>query len=141
MRSGPQLDLIKTYSRRCSWPMETVEVVSGIADEAARKRDETARLLSAVPANALVVATDERGRDLDSAAFARLLGDWRDEGQRDIAFLIGGADGLDDTARRRARLVLAFGRMTWPHELARVLLAEQIYRASTILAGHPYHRA
>jgi 23S rRNA (pseudouridine1915-N3)-methyltransferase len=87
-----------------------------------------------------VVALDERGAALSSAAFAERLGTWRDGGIPDLAFLIGGADGLADTVRQRAGLVLSLGLMTWPHLLARGLLLEQIYRAQQILAGHPYHR-
>ena len=86
------------------------------------------------------MALDERGRDLTSVAFAERLGRWRDDGVRDLAFVIGGADGLAPAVRDRAALTLAFGRATWPHMLVRTMLAEQIYRAQTILTGHPYHR-
>ncbi|KGM31825.1 23S rRNA (pseudouridine(1915)-N(3))-methyltransferase RlmH, partial [Inquilinus limosus] len=75
------------------------------------------------------------------AGFAKLLGRWRDEGRAEAAFLIGGADGHDESVRGRAELLLSFGRLTWPHMLARTMLAEQLYRAQTILSGHPYHRA
>ena len=98
-------------------------------------------LRAALPRGARLVALDETGRTLDSAAFAGLLGDWRDAGTREAAFLIGGAGGLDPALRREADAVLAFGPMTWPHLLVRVMLAEQLYRAASILAGHPYHRA
>ena len=94
----------------------------------------------AIPAGALVVALDERGESLSSRELAGRIGSWRDGGQSDIAFAIGGADGLDPSIRERAGLVLSFGRLTWPHQLARAMLAEQIYRAQQILAGHPYHR-
>lgn len=104
------------------------------------RRIEADLLLTAVPPAATVVALDERGRDLSSADFAARLATWRDGGVRDLAFLIGGPDGLDDSIRDKADLLLAFGRMTWPHLLAPLLLAEQLYRAQTILAGHPYHR-
>src|SRR5258708_6718042 len=87
-----------------------------------------------------VVALEARGNPLDSAGLARQLGRWRDQGARDVAFLIGGADGLDPTVTEAADLVLSLGAMTWPHALARVMLAEQLYRAETILSGHPYHR-
>jgi 23S rRNA (pseudouridine1915-N3)-methyltransferase len=93
-----------------------------------------------VPADARVVALDERGRNLSSTEFASRLERWRDEGVRDIAFLVGGADGLAQSVRDRADFVLALGTLTWPHELVRVLVAEQIYRAWTIVQGHPYHR-
>src|SRR5690606_18149242 len=97
-------------------------------------------LLKAAPPGALIVALDERGRALDSAGFAAQLARWRDAG-RDLAFLIGGADGLDDEVRAKAGFLLSLGPMTWPHQLARVLLAEQLWRAYSILSGHPYHRA
>ena len=102
---------------------------------------EADELLAAVPPGAALVALDERGRDLTSEALAGQLGRWRDEGARAAAFLIGGPDGLGAAARERAALVLSLGRMTWPHMLVRAMLAEQLYRATTILAGHPYHRA
>ncbi|WP_026870726.1 23S rRNA (pseudouridine(1915)-N(3))-methyltransferase RlmH [Inquilinus limosus] len=141
-RPGPLRDLFDDYAGRSAWPLTLREVearkgLSGLA----LKREEAALLLAAVPAGAAVVALDERGRDLDSEGFARLLGRWRDEGRGDAAFLIGGADGHDDAVRSRADLLLSFGRLTWPHMLARAMLAEQIYRAQTILSGHPYHRA
>ena len=105
------------------------------------REQEGALLLAALPQRCVVVALDERGEAVDSAAFAAHLGRWRDAGAADLAFLIGGADGLSDAARARADWVLGFGRMTWPHMLIRVMLAEQLYRARTILEGHPYHRA
>jgi len=88
-----------------------------------------------------VVALDQRGDQIDSAAFARHLGRFRDEQVASTTFLIGGADGLSPDLRRNAKFSLAFGSATWPHQLVRVMLLEQIYRAATILAGHPYHRA
>ena len=109
-------------------------------DASRRKTIEAEALLAAVPEEALVVALDEHGKALTSAAFAQWLGERRDDGQRDVAFLIGGADGLDITVLDRAGLRLSLGRMTWPHLMARLLLVEQIYRAHTILTGHPYHR-
>jgi len=101
---------------------------------------EAALLQAAMPEGAVMVALDERGADLSSAALAGRIAAWRDAGKRDIAFLIGGADGLDAALREQATLTLAFGRATWPHKLARVLLAEQLYRCRQILEGHPYHR-
>ena len=86
------------------------------------------------------MALDERGRQLGSRDFAQKLGAWRDQGVAEIAFVIGGADGLAESLRRRADLTLSLGQMTWPHMLARAMLVEQIYRAQQILAGHPYHR-
>jgi 23S rRNA (pseudouridine1915-N3)-methyltransferase len=98
-------------------------------------------LLRAVPAGALIVTLDERGRTLSSPDFAAQLARWRDAGRQDVAFLIGGADGLAQGLRDRAAFSLSFGSMVWPHMLVRVMLAEQLYRAATILAGSPYHRA
>jgi 23S rRNA (pseudouridine1915-N3)-methyltransferase len=101
---------------------------------------EAALILAAIPDGATVVALDARGKALDSVGLARQLGRWRSDA-RELVFVIGGADGLDDTVTARAGLVLSLGPMTWPHQLARVMLAEQLYRADTILSGHPYHRA
>ena len=103
-------------------------------------RREAELLLAAVPPAATMVVLDERGTALASEAFAARLAGWRDTGVADLAFLIGGADGHGEAVRRRADVMLAFGPMTWPHQLVRVMLAEQIYRAHTILTGHPYHR-
>jgi 23S rRNA (pseudouridine1915-N3)-methyltransferase len=94
-----------------------------------------------VPAGAALVALDRRGKVLDSQGFADRLARWRDNSVSDVAFLIGGADGHTETLLKEAELVLSFGAMTWPHLLARAMLAEQIYRAQQLLAGHPYHRA
>ena len=102
---------------------------------------EAALLLRAVPAGALLVTLDERGRMLSSPEFAALLARWRDDGRQDAAFVIGGADGLAPALRDRADMSISFGRMVWPHMLVRVMLVEQLYRAATILAGSPYHRA
>ena len=104
------------------------------------KRREAELLLAALPKGARLIALDERGKALASSNFAALLGRWRDEGVQDLAFAIGGAGGLDATLRQAAALTLALGPMTWPHLLTRALLAEQLYRAQSILAGHPYHR-
>ncbi len=87
------------------------------------------------------IVLDERGRDLPSAELAALLGRWRDDGAREVRFLIGAADGHDEATRSSADLLLGFGRATWPHMLVRAMLAEQLYRALSILDGHPYHRA
>jgi 23S rRNA (pseudouridine1915-N3)-methyltransferase len=105
------------------------------------KRREADLLLAAIPPGARLIALDMGGKSLSSEAFAALLGRWRDEGVRDLAFAIGGAEGLDDSLRTAAALTLSLGPMTWPHMLVRVMLAEQLYRAQTILTGHPYHRA
>ena len=142
VRAGPERDIFDAYRKRLPWPVETREVEArrqAGTDE--RRRDEAQLLLKAVPAGAHIIALDERGTALSSREFARRIGRWRDDGVPALAFLIGGADGLDEDVRRAAALLLAFGPMTWPHQLVRAMLAEQLYRASSILAGHPYHRA
>lgn len=125
---GPEADLSDRYLRRISWPVRLTE----LPDSGGRVPDP--------PANSRLVALDETGRDLSSRAFAAVLGGWRDEGVREARFLIGAADGHDPDARARADLLLGFGRATWPHLLVRAMLAEQLWRATSILAGHPYHR-
>lgn len=106
-----------------------------------RKREEAEALRAVFPATTLIVALDEAGRTLDSPGFANLFRMARDGGRNALIVAIGGPDGLDPDYRRDADHVVAFGAMTWPHQLVRVMAAEQIYRAVTILAGHPYHRA
>jgi len=140
-RSGPHAALFRTYADRSSWPvaLKEIDIRRKLPSDILRVQEGEA-LLAAVPAGARVVALDERGDDIGSADFANQLGRWRDAGTAEIAFLIGGADGHDEAVRARADRLLAFGRMTWPHLLARAMLAEQLYRAQTILAGHPYHR-
>ncbi len=142
VRAGPERDIFDAYRKRLPWPVETREVEArrhAATDE--RRRDEAQLLLKAVPAGACIIALDERGTALSSTEFAKRIGRWRDDGVPALAFLIGGADGLDEEVRRSAAMLLAFGPMTWPHQLVRAMLAEQLYRASSILAGHPYHRA
>ncbi len=129
------------YARLVRWPLDLVEVEARKQLPSDKRRSEEGRLLlDKVPDAAAVVALDERGKALSSRELAKRIGGWRDEGRGCIAFLIGGADGLDNTVRARADLTLSFGRLTWPHLLARGMLAEQIYRAQQIIAGHPYHR-
>ena len=139
--AGPIRDLFEDYRQRSAWPIRLVEIAPRrrLPPEP-RLAEEAERLLHALPAGALVVALDEHGRQLDSLAFARQLGRWRDRGESDLAFLIGGPDGLAASVLDRATAVVALGPMTWPHRLVRVMLAEQLYRAQSILAGHPYHR-
>ncbi|HMU49834.1 MAG TPA: 23S rRNA (pseudouridine(1915)-N(3))-methyltransferase RlmH [Geminicoccaceae bacterium] len=126
-------ELTERYLGRCALPSELVEL--------SPRGPEAEALLAALPAEGRIVALDERGRDLGSAEIAAILGRWRDQGERQATFVIGGADGLGEAVLARADLRLAFGRATWPHMLARAMLAEQLYRAGTILSGHPYHRA
>ena len=142
LRRGPIEALCAEYTGRLSWPVDLREVEARKRlDGAALKAHEAALLADRIPSGARLVALDEHGRAIGSAALAGKIGAWRDDGQQDICFLVGGADGLDPALRDRADLVLAFGPQTWPHQLVRVMLLEQIYRAERILAGHPYHRA
>jgi 23S rRNA (pseudouridine1915-N3)-methyltransferase len=103
--------------------------------------EEAGAISALIPEKSVLVALDERGKTIDSAAFAQHLGRFRDQSVANTIFTIGGADGLSPDLRRKAKLTIAFGAATWPHQLVRVMLLEQIYRAATILAGHPYHRA
>jgi 23S rRNA (pseudouridine1915-N3)-methyltransferase len=140
-RSGPEGSVFETYARRLSEPLTVREVADDRAratDE--RRRREGSRLLTQIPDGATVVALDEGGETLGSRAFAARLQAWRDDGVRDVCFIIGGADGLDAAVKARANMNLSFGSMTWPHLLVRGMLAEQLFRAQCILARHPYHR-
>lgn len=146
LRAGPERDLFDDYSRRFErtgrslglGPILEHEVESRKGGGAAA---EAELLSSAIPEAATLVALDERGRLLSSPDFAAWIAARRDAGRADLAFLIGGADGLAPALRDRADLALSLGPMVWPHMLARVMLAEQLYRAAQILAGTPYHRA
>ncbi len=141
-RRGPEHALYEHYARRLRPPPVLREVEERRPLPVARRvAREGALLLAAVPDGAAVVALDERGATASSEALADRLAGWRDGGVAAVAFLIGGADGHDEAVRARADLVLSLGPMTWPHMLVRGMLAEQLYRAQTILAGHPYHRA
>ena len=141
MKSGPERELYAHYSARLipAPQLREVEEKRNLPPAQLKVR-EGELLLAAIADGAHVVALDERGRKLGSQAFAALLGGWRDEGVKDVAFVIGGADGLDQAVLDRANLVLSLSDMTWPHMLVRGLLAEQLYRANAILTGHPYHR-
>lgn len=126
---SPEADLVDRYARRIAWPFRLTEL------------PETGGNIPAALVPAREVVLDERGRQLGSEEFAAILGRWRDDGVREARFLIGAADGHGDEARGRADLMLGFGAMTWPHLLVRAMLAEQLWRATSILAGHPYHRS
>ncbi|MEQ9693117.1 23S rRNA (pseudouridine(1915)-N(3))-methyltransferase RlmH [Shimia sp. SDUM112013] len=145
LRPGPERDLLDDYLTRFDrtgralglGPVKVHEVEDkkggGMAAEAA--------LLSGVlPKGAVICALDERGKLMSSPDFAQMMAGWRDEGRGDLAFVIGGADGIDPALRAQADAKLSFGKMVWPHMLARVMLAEQLYRAASILSGAPYHR-
>lgn len=138
---GPERALYDHYAKRLRWPLTLKEVeLRGRRPAAETPQREAELIRAAMPAGAVLVALDERGKALSSTAFADALAGWRDGGVQDIALVIGGAEGLDESLRSEARLVLSLGPMTWPHLMVRGMLAEQLYRAQQILAGHPYHR-
>lgn len=150
LKQGPERELSERYFERAAGlarklgfrSLDIHELTESRArDAATRMAEEGAAIEAAIGEKAVIVALDERGKSLDSESFARHLGAWRDSGVPLCAFVIGGADGLSPELRRKAKLSVAFGAQTWPHQLVRVLLLEQIYRAATILSGHPYHRA
>lgn len=140
LKAGPEQTLIASYLKRLPWPVRILEVEERrpiIGPE--RQAREAELILAAIPPNAIVIALDERGPALSSASFAKALEQWRDMA-RPVAFLLGGADGFAASVRSRADRLQSFGPMTWPHAFARVMLVEQLYRAHTILTGHPYHK-
>lgn len=144
MRGSPEAGLVEDYLDRFirsgrGLGLPAVNLVE-VEDRKGGGMAAEARLIErALPPSALLVVLDERGKTLASPEFSACLAGWRDAG-RDVAFVIGGADGIDPSLRAKAALAISFGKMVWPHMLARVMLAEQIYRAATILAGSPYHR-
>jgi 23S rRNA (pseudouridine1915-N3)-methyltransferase len=139
-KPGPLKELEQHYSGRITLPLAIREVEERRKlPPAEMKAREAALLLDAVPKGATLIALDGRGEALSSAGLAKRIAQWREAGS-DLAFVIGGAEGLADAVLQKARLTLSLGAMTWPHLLARSMLLEQIYRAQQILAGHPYHR-
>lgn len=150
LKPGPERDLCDDYLTRArglgrkagiSAIAEREFAESQLGTAALRQAAEAKMITDALPARALTILLDERGRDMTSPAFADTLRSRLDEGTADLAFLIGGPDGHDASLRASAALVIGLGRMTWPHRLVRIMLAEQIYRSVTILVNHPYHRA
>lgn len=127
---SPEAELLDRYAKRITWPFKHSELP-----------DVGGKVPPPVQTPVREVLLDERGKLMSSEEFAELLGRWRDEGVRECRFLIGAADGHGDKARARADHLLCFGRMTWPHLMVRAMLAEQLWRATAILAGHPYHRS
>lgn len=125
---GPEAELVERYARRLSWPFKITEL------------PDTGGKVPALEPQSKLVLLDETGAVLPSREFAARLGGWRDDGVREARFMIGAADGFTDAERAGADLLLSFGRATWPHLLARAMLAEQLWRATSILANHPYHR-
>lgn len=150
LKAGPERELSARYIdrfRKMGPPLglefgRLVEISESRAGTAeTRKREEAEALMKALPDGAGLVLLDERGRSESSEDFAASIADWRDRGRRDMAVAIGGADGHGEELRSAADRLISFGRMTWPHQLVRIMASEQLYRAATILAGHPYHRS
>lgn len=125
---GPEAELVERYMKRVTWPQRMTEL------------PDTGGKLPDLPPGARRVLLDETGENLPSRILAEKLGAWRDGGVRECRFMIGAADGFGDSERAQADLLLSFGRATWPHLMARAMLAEQLWRATSILANHPYHR-
>lgn len=146
LRGGPEADLISDYVTRFDrtgrplglGPLEVIEVEDR---KGGGMPAEAALLRRAIPKGALICCLDERGRVETSPAFAKRMAGWRDAGRSAVAFVIGGADGIDPSLRADADHLTSFGAMVWPHMLVRVMLSEQLYRSASILAGSPYHRA
>jgi len=145
LRAGPERTLIDDYLKRFDRTGRALSLGPATVLEVDDRKGggmaaEAALLEKAVPAGALICVLDERGAAMSSPKFAAQIARWRDDGRQGLAFVIGGADGIAPTLRARADASLSFGAMVWPHMLVRVMLAEQLYRAATILAGGPYHR-
>lgn len=148
MKAGPERELVARYLDRASASgkplaltgFEVTELPESRASSAASRKADEARGLRAALPDGIVVALDERGKAIGSEPLANQIGRWRDDGRPALSFIIGGADGIDPDLVKSADLVLSFSPMVWPHQLVRIMLAEQLYRTTTILSGHPYHR-
>ena len=150
LKQGPETELSERYRKRAAQTgrqlgLRDIEIVeireSRASDGNKRMLEESIALANVIPENAAVVLLDTLGENLDSGGFATRLGQWRADSRPATVFVIGGADGVAQSLREKAELRISFGSATWPHQLVRVMLLEQLYRATTILAGHPYHRA
>jgi 23S rRNA (pseudouridine1915-N3)-methyltransferase len=150
LKDGPERELAERYRKRAEQTgrrigfrdTEVVEIRESRAQEVSKRMtEESIALANVVPDRAITIMLDEHGENIDSATLAKRLGQWRDDGRPAAVFIIGGDDGLAPTLRDKASLKLGFGAATWPHQLVRIMLLEQIYRAISILSGHPYHRA
>ena len=150
LKQGPDTELAERYRKRAAQTgrnlglreIEIVEIRESRAQETAKRViEESIALANIIPEDAVTVVLDARGENIDSASFAACIQKWRADGRTAAIFLIGGADGLAENLLAKADLRLSFGAATWPHQLARIMLLEQLYRATTLLAGHPYHRA
>ncbi len=149
LKAGPETELAERYRKRAAQTgralglrdVEIIEIRESRADKANKRMlEESIALANIIPASAAVALLDSRGDNLDSASLAAQLSAWRGADRPAAVFVIGGADGLAESLRAKAALRIAFGAATWPHQLVRVMLLEQLYRATTILTGHPYHR-
>ena len=148
MKQGPERELVARYldrARAAGKPLaltqfDILEFAESRAASAEARKDEEARVLRAALPEGIVVVLDEHGKSVSSQAFATQLGRWRDDGRPAVSFVIGGADGHGRELLAGADFTLSFSLFTWPHQLVRIMLAEQLYRATTILSGHPYHR-
>jgi 23S rRNA (pseudouridine1915-N3)-methyltransferase len=149
MKQGPERELVGRYLERAVGVGRSLglsgfavsELVESRAGSgAARKAEEAKAIAGQIPPAGIVIALDEHGKSLGSDDFAHRIARWRDDGKSALSFVIGGADGLDPEFSRAAAMTLSFSPLTWPHQLVRIMLAEQLYRATTILSGHPYHR-
>jgi 23S rRNA (pseudouridine1915-N3)-methyltransferase len=150
LKQGPERELAERYRKRCDEigrklgfrGIEVHEIAESRArDATTRVAEEGASISAAIPEKSVLVTLDEHGENVASQGFADRLGRWRDQSVASTVFVIGGADGLSPDLRRKESLRIAFGAATWPHQIVRIMLLEQLYRAATILAGHPYHRA
>ncbi|MBM6595443.1 23S rRNA (pseudouridine(1915)-N(3))-methyltransferase RlmH [Microvirga pudoricolor] len=149
LKSGPERELVERYRQRIEAMgrglglagFDMVEMPESRARRDDDRRQEEADILLEKAGQAVLIVFDERGKSPTSEAFAARIRQWRDDGRGDIACIIGGPDGLDPRVRQRADLVVSFGALTMPHQIVRALVTEQLYRALTILSGHPYHRA
>ncbi len=149
MKQGPERELVARYLERAigtgkSLSLTGFEVAefaeSRATSASARKVEEARSLRGALPEASILVLLDEHGKSMGSDAFAQQIGRWRDSARQAVSFVIGGPDGLDPALAKDAALMLSFSPLTWPHQMVRIMLAEQLYRATTILSGHPYHR-
>ncbi len=149
MKAGPERELLSRYIERAQKTGKTlglskfniIEIVEArLSSASARKKTEAKEISKNIPDKAIIIALDERGKSISSLKFANNIANWRDEGKSDICFIIGGADGLYENITSSANMMLAFSSLTWPHQLVRIMLSEQLYRTTTILSNHPYHR-
>ena len=150
MKQGPERELAERFRKRAaasgrSTGLRDVDIIeireSRAGDAQRRMLEESIAIANIIPDKAVTVILDERGESMNSASFAGRLQGWRSEDRPAVIFIVGGSDGLATSLRENAHLRLAFGAATWPHQLVRIMLLEQIYRAVTIISGHPYHRA